>query len=286
MTLTTQAILLLAIALLAWAPPASASPCHLLPLTLKQTISTTYDARDGRPARVQTVLEIDGPVPEHCVEPLIAIQTTDGTRPRLSRGGTELRASFVPGEGSMQVRNDGVVLTRPAVEELLDKRRLTLELVEIEPGQFVWPDTYSAAFTVSIDGVPGAPQQIGAQAVPVIVLVNGTSSTPTALEFGILSPGKTVSTSFFFRSNAAIRITALSENGGRLLHETDAKLTPIPYTARLNGRELRLGAEETIDFGGGPSVVQSGKLVFSVGQFSRAFAGIYRDVFELRLTAY
>lgn len=283
MKLTAPALALLA---LASAGGAAASPCHLLPLALEQEIVTTYDARDGRPARVQTVLEIDGPMPEHCAEPVIAIRTTDGTRPRLANGGGVLRAHFFRSDSSMQARTDGVALTRQAVARLLDERRLTLELVEIEPGQFVWPGIYSAAFTVSVDGAPGAPQQIGAEAVPVIALVNGTSSTPTTLEFGILTPGKTVATSFFFRSNAAIRITAFSENGGRLLHETDARLTPIPYTAELNGRELRLGSEETLDLGGSPNAVQTARLVFRVGQFSGAFAGIYRDVVELRLTAY
>jgi hypothetical protein len=86
------------------------------------------------------------------------------------------------------------------------------------------------------------------------------------------------------RSRSAL-VTALSDNAGRLMHETETTFG-IPYSVSLDRMPLAIqGVGEQV-IGRAADTVQSGTLTFTIGQFGPAWAGRYNDVLTLTLRAY
>lgn len=260
--------------------------CQGLSVSLSQGRSEAYDPREQSPLRLPVQIRV-GAVPEGCERPRIRFLPTTGGQLDFAGPGGRLNGRFARRTGDLRRDGNTARLTRPATERLLRTGSLEIDLAEILRGQYEAPGVYRKDVSVEIDGVLRGVFDLDVTVRPVIAFARGTSSRPVALDFAELEPGERVRTSFFFRSNATVEVTAISQNGGVLTNEANPALSPIPYEMALNGRSVALTAPATLTVENRPGrQVFTGNLELTIGSFDRAWAGDYGDVLTLELRAF
>lgn len=111
----------------------------------------------------------------------------------------------------------------------------------------------------------------------------------TLMDFGVLQSDDERRVDLRVRSNAGYSVSLESENNGMLKHTQPGVATVVPYTLRLAGTVVNLGA------GLQTPVSQPGRLTgadgdvydvsVSIGEVSGAVAGTYRDVVTITVTS-
>lgn len=103
------------------------------------------------------------------------------------------------------------------------------------------------------------------------------------LDLGELSPGVTGSVGLQIRASADVDVEVSSESGGALVHPSGAE---VPYQLSINGQTVRLGSPQTVEIPlPNPVEGRNNPVVVTVGQFSDAPVGDYRDVVTFRISA-
>lgn len=124
-----------------------------------------------------------------------------------------------------------------------------------------------------------------AELVEVAVLNQGESFRPEAvtkaLDFGILTEGKSLGFDLRVRSNAGYQMTLESEGGWRLKHSSGTDPSKIPYNLSINGIVANTSGESAVVLAR-KHVITSAQgdsypCVVTIGTVDGASAGIYRD---------
>ncbi|MEM9781724.1 MAG: hypothetical protein AAF899_04530 [Pseudomonadota bacterium] len=283
----TAIALMLAALFSTLADPAAAQggACAGLRITLSQSSIGAYDARENAALRLPVRLEA-GDVPDACTDPDIILRPAGGGRLSYAGASGTLDGRFVR-DGGVRGNRTRAQLAPFLAERLLTDGAIDVDLGQVNTGQFVPPGLYRSELLIEVDGAVRGTADLAVDVAAVIAFARGTSSAAQTLDFGVLEPGRTVRTAFFFRSNASVQVTAISENRGRLVNDENPTLSPIPYSADLNGRDLPLSAPVPVPSGNAPGQrVARGNLRLRIGAFDGAWAGTYRDVLVLELRAF
>lgn len=278
-TLATATVLVLA---------HQAAACTTYSLDVSQVSGSAYDpvASAATPLTVQ--LTPSGPLDAACTTvPVVLSGSIADPRPLVFNNGlSRLVADFNPSADANRVLAT-LRLTPAARARLVQGQPVTLQLGTLEAGQFVRSGDYNSLLRVRVgDTDQQVPLQVGVQ--PAFLFQN--SSADGVEEIGLtgnLQSGYQGSTVFFYRTNADVRVTASSDNGGRLVHERGPAFGSIGYLTELDGQAIDLSAGPVpLDFQFARLTLQSKALGVTVPPTSPRYAGRYEDVITLSFVPY
>ena len=278
------AALLLAVA----AVPARAdSPaCAGYAAVARQTGNASYDPSGITPSVVTISLRLlDRDVPVACAAVPVVLASRNGTI-RLARSGDALAAHLVSSPQSGVVTPVSYRLSEVATTELVRNGVTNLVLLQIDSGQFLAPGDYLASLDLIIGNASPQPLDLIVRVAPAIRFV-GTSLAGGALSLGEVSNGGEARDRFYYRTNSAVAVTAISDNHGQMVHTLGPQYGTIPYSAYLSGERLQLDRPATIRLDDdGNHALRSEELRVMVAPQSNRFAGQYRDTLTLVFTPY
>ncbi len=106
------------------------------------------------------------------------------------------------------------------------------------------------------------------------------------IDFGEMQTGETRNAFLQVRANAAAAITAVSQNGGRLVNDDAPDSPGVPYRLEIDGVAASLESPLTLQRRPPASLDgASYPMRFTLGDVSGAYAGTYRDVVTVDVTA-
>lgn len=261
--------------------------CENVVIRLSQTASLVYDPGDEAPRAVEVALSNDGPSQslDCTLDSVVLSQSTP--QPLAFVGADDVLHTQQVRDPAVFYRQQDFELSASALRALENGAALRFNLVEPNTGQFVAPGRYVLPFTVLVNGTATTSAELTIEVIPR-VLAFGKSRKVTTLDFGELETGETRQSTVMVKTNALLRVSAVSDNGGELKHETIPDAPGVPYIAYLDGQMLDLssGASQAVEPGQGKGDPQISKLLVQIGQVNVPWAGIYKDVLTLHFTAY
>jgi hypothetical protein len=211
-------------------------------------------------------------------------------RPRDGAGGISLRRmgetleSRPVGSPAVARANTSMIEISPAFRQTLFRDgQIAFDLLRIDPGQFVPVGDYVAELEWVVDGQEPQPLDIRVRVEPSVRFVG---DDVRRLSLGEVSDGGEASSRFFYATNASLRVTARSQNNGRLQHELGAAYGTIDYDAFLSGAKLDLSMPALINLPLKRATLRSEELRVQVNPQKRRYAGTYRDVLTLDFVAF
>ena len=278
----TRHLLLLPAALL-WAVPAVSASCDGVATDVRQTSGDTYDpASITRQLIGVSVRRLDEGEAD-CADARIVLKGRSGVI-LLRNGGDILRTEFIRSRHVGRISPSEIELHRNALGQTA-RGGLSIDLMEIGEGQFVPPGEYTAVLEIQSGSEPPRSFQLAVRVMPSIRF-ESTDGGSRTLSLGELRDGGEARSTFFYRTNASLRVTARSDHGGVLQHIDGEQYGQIPYSATLSGRRLDLGRSIPYSIRRGSSGVQAGDLVVQVAPQGMRYAGSYRDTLTLDFTAF
>jgi spore coat protein U-like protein len=172
--------------------------------------------------------------------------------------------------------------------------------VRIPAGQLVRRGTYRDEVVVSL--YEGDPSQ--AQSATLIdqesVEISSTTSTVAqiavsgqsqhTMDFGFLTEGAVRTADLLFRSNAAYRIDAVSENGGVMVNVYQPQSDPVAYQLRAGGSAVNLASQALIRIGlfpaGSADSFDTIPLSVTTGQVDQVLPGRFEDVITFTISTF
>ncbi len=274
----------IAILSLAASSTAYAKQCPGYEASADQDGDLTYSPADVRQGRVSVEIRLADPdVPRNCNQIEVAIVAQDGGLITLQKGGETLPATFIRSPSVLRVDGNGVALAPAARNSLLNNGMIRVDFLAIESGNFVTPGVYAADLELVVGDNAPVPFTVTLLVEPGVKLL-ATNGTQT-LSLGEVSEGASVSTQFFYRTNASLNITARSDNQGRLVHEDGPDFGYIDYDAFISGRLLNLAEGDEISLPFVTTAENSEELEVRVAPQPNKFAGRYTDTLTLTFTA-
>lgn len=261
--------------------------CDNVVIRMSQVMSMVYDPTDDAPRAVEVELSNDGPAQSlDCdLDSVVLSQTTP--QPLAFVGDAGVLHTRQVRDPMFAYRQQNFELSQSALRALENGSPLRIGLVEPNTGQFAPPGRYVLPFNVEVNGVAAASAELVIDVIPR-VLAFGKSRKVTTLDFGELETGETRQSTVLVKTNAQLRVYAVSDNGGELKHETLPDAPGVPYTAFLDGEALDLssGAMRELENGPGQGDPHISKLLVQIGKVNAPWAGTYTDVLTLHFTAY
>lgn len=261
--------------------------CDNVVIRMNQVTSMVYDPADDAPRAVEVELSNDGPGQrmDCALNSVVLSQTTPQPLAFVGEAGV-LHTQQVR-DPLFAYRQQNFELSQSALRALENGAPLRIGLVEPNTGQFAPPGRYVLPFNVEVNGVAAASAELVIDVLPR-VLAFGKSRTVTTLDFGELETGETKQSVVLVKTNAQLRVYAVSDNGGELKHETLPDAPGVPYTAYIDGQLLDLssGAMQELEARPGLGDPQVSKLLVQIGDVNVRWAGTYSDVLTLHFTAY
>ncbi|MDA3950569.1 MAG: hypothetical protein PF508_15300, partial [Spirochaeta sp.] len=172
--------------------------------------------------------------------------------------------------------------------------------LRIPAGQLVRRGTYRDSVVVSL--YEGHPAQ--AQAAQLIAQepVELSSTTATVaqiavsgqdqytMDFGFLSEGAVRTADLLFRTNAAYRIDATSQNNGVMVNVYQPQSDPIPYQLRVDGSPVGLSSSALVQLGifpaGSAESFDSIPLSVTIGSVTNVLPGRFEDVITFTISTF
>lgn len=264
-------------------PVTAAHACPAFEVTVSQAGSISYNPVNASdmPVLVQ-VSAIGGPLDDACVGVPISISGDTASSQPLTftdAVGTRLVGNFAPGADASLVLSD-LILSDEARSRLVQGLPVVVQIGTIPAGQFLRSGEYSASLRVSV-GSNSSTHVLNASIEPAFLL---QLSSADGVEDIFLQGDPQVqplsgSTVLFYRTNADLRVSASSLNGGGLVHELGAAAGRIPYSISLDGTVLNLGSGQTsIDFNFSNPGLQAKTISVQVPPAGPLLAGRYKDV--------
>lgn len=261
-------------------PALATDRCAINDLSIRQVGDTTYSPT-GQPARLQ--LQID--LVRDCDLDTLDIGSESSTFTLAGPGGALVGQTI--GGGAGEVTQNLFRVSPGRLQQLKRNGSLTIDLLQIRPGQFVERGVYTVSLQLTVNGTT-APGFIAALTIePAIQLLGNAANGRMRVDLGELSKGAAVTTNILYRSNSSMTVQLVSDNGGRLIHRADPQLGAVPY-------ELRV-ADSIANPGSGSASVP---VAFSEARVSRLpvtitvepapnrlYAGEYNDVLTFEFTA-
>ncbi|MGJ3230907.1 MAG: hypothetical protein ACFE0P_03840 [Oceanicaulis sp.] len=289
-TSNLRAGLSLALAVLALAAaPGRAEACPGYDLVPVLTEGRIYDPADPAASFVSFDLRAADPdLPNGCRNKPVTIEIVGGTaqNPELRSGAAVLQADW---ENDPLVRRNGprFRLTNQARRALGRGETIRFRLYRLPAAQFVDAGAYEQLLRFSAGNTETVfPLEIAVS--PALRFEGDSAAGVQTLDLGEISRGGRASSDFFFRTNAPVSVTLVSDNRGRLVHERGEDFGAIAYQASLSGAPVDLtgpgGAVVRGRFTAGG--VQAGRLAVETGPARAAYAGRYRDVITLTFIPY
>lgn len=278
---------IVAIALLFASSPALAAPCTGYAADVRQVSGQTYDPAQVSNGNIELeIARLDRDLERACSNVSVRIRPRAGGLIALERNGTYLPASFVQ-SGALASANQTEVTLSPRVRTAIaTDRGARFALFEFPSGQFVSPGEYLAELELLVGDSPPRPFTLAVTVAPSIRFVGEAETGSLRISLGEVSNGATGSSTFFFRTNASLRLSIMSENAGVLVHSQNPAFGSIPYQASLFGQALDLARPSQITLGQVSNGLQSGTLEVSVQPQEARFAGRYSDTLVVDFTAY
>lgn len=275
------------IALLFGANPAFAQPCTGYVADVRQVSGQTYDPAQVSTSNVELeIRRVDRDLEPACANVAVRIRPRAGGVIALERNGTDIPANFVQSSAVASANRTEVTLSASARAAIATDRGARFALIGFSSGQFVPPGEYVAELELLVGDSPPRPFTLAVTVAPSLRFVGEAESGSLRISLGEVSNGATGSSTFFFRTNASLRLSITSENAGVLMHSENPALDGIPYKASLFGQPVELTRPSQINLGAGSSGLQSGTLEVSVEPQPARFAGRYSDTVMVEFTAY
>lgn len=266
-----------------------AAACTTYDVEVTQVAGGTYDPVGtlGTPLTLQ-LTAVGAPLAATCANvPVVLSGSVADPRPLVFNSGvSRLVADFSPSSDATRVLAT-LRLTPAARSRLVQGQPVTLQLGVFEAGQFVRSGNYDSILRLRVGETDRqAPLQVAVQ--PAFLFQNTSVDGVEEINLtGNLDAGYQGSTVFFYRTNADMRVTASSENGGRLVHERGPAFGQIDYSAELDGETLALDAGPVnLDFQFARLALQSKRLSVIVPPTEPQYAGRYEDVITLSFAPY
>ncbi len=258
-----------------------ASACDLVPAA-GQTASYAPDA--ASPPAVTLRLDLRGEAAA-CEGASVTILPVSG-RFALTGPGGDLPLD-APADPLVRRSGDSLSLTPAALALLAGQQRISVPLGTLAGERFVAPGLYSGTYRLVIDGTVAGEAGVGANVIAVARFAPGQNRVIT-LDFGEAATGGMVSGDFLYQANAALSLGVRSDSGGRLSHTDDPALSPIPYTASVDGRSVALDGGGTLALAPGQARngIGSARISFTIPRLPPAWAGRYEDRVTVTLTAH
>lgn len=221
---------------------------------------------------------------ESCAALSATIRPRDGaSRIGLRRLGEALAVRPV-GSAAVARANASQIEIAPAARQALAREgRITLDLFQIDAGQFLPVGDYVAELEWVLDGHEPQPINVRVRIEPSVRLAG---DHVRRLSLGDVSDGGDARSRFFYATNASLRVTARSRNSGYLQHENGPAYGAIAYEAYLSDRKLDLSRQAVIDLGFQTRELSSQELHVRVRPQTGRYAGTYRDILTLDFVAY
>ncbi|MEQ8403896.1 MAG: hypothetical protein RKE49_02280 [Oceanicaulis sp.] len=248
-----------------------------------------YDPADPSASFVAFDLRAADPdLPTRCRNAQVTIEIVGGGAqdPDLRSGAGVLQAEW---EADALVRRTGprFRLTQPARRALARGETIRFRLYRLPAGQFADAGDYEQLLRFSA-GRSEVTFPLSVSVEPALRFEGDSAGGARTLDLGELSQGGRASSDFFFRTNAPVAVTLVSDNRGVLVHERGADFGTIPYAASLSGEAVDLsgaaGAVVRGRFAAGG--VQAGRLTVEAAPARARYAGRYRDVITLTFIPY
>lgn len=260
---------------------AFAQDCTSGAIDARQVGADDYDPNDLSRGVVRISLRLV----EDCKLTNLRIVPRDSNKFELASAGAILQSILATGP-QIDARNPSQVVVSPFTRrDLEDGDEITLDLLNLEPGQFVRTGSYQ----LTIDFVSG-PEVLGTLVLnmvvsPTVRLVGESEGGNIDVDLGRLNDGVSTQRSVYFRTNAQVTLQVISDNGGTLVHERGAQFGSIAYASSLNGSTINTSSPTSVSV---PSI--AGQLTetvvgIEVAPVPSAFAGVYLDVITLSFTA-
>ena len=277
-------MLILASSLLGTAP-ALAQPCTGYTADAQQQSGLAYDPTEVTPQLVQVLIRTkDVDLDNSCQSQRIESRPLNNSGKITLRGsGATLRWEPFRSSDTASVAPAAITLTGNSRRQLLSDGQVLIDLFQVQAGQYVPPGDYIADVELAIGQRDARPFQITVRVVPALRLV---SSAIQSLSLGEVSDGGEAESTFFYQSNALIRIIARSDNRGVLVHARGAAFGSIPYQATLSGQTLDLSADDVVTLSDRSTGIRADQLKVTVSPQQGRFAGTYTDVLTLEFNAY
>ncbi|WP_300532389.1 hypothetical protein [Maricaulis sp.] len=282
-------VFIAALALLLGSAPVLAQACDGYQVSAAQISGFSYNAADPLAMRLDIELRAaETGLPRNCRQVPVYIELIGGTArdPDFFSGGEALQAEW---ERGPEVRRDNNRwrLRNSARRALVEGETLSIDFYRVAAGQFQPPGDYRQELEITVGNeVTTVPLTIAL--APALRFEGDTTSGQQNLDLGDISAGGRARSDFFFRTNSAVAVTLVSDNGGALVHEQGEAFGRIPYSASLSGTAVDLTAPggDVVDIPFAGTSVQSGRLEVEVAPTPHQYAGRYRDVVTLSFIPY
>lgn len=268
-------------AVIAISSPASACDRYVIQ-TLQQG-GETYDPAQltGQLVRL-TVETLD--LSDTCAALSVSIRPRDGAgRISLRRMGDVLSSRPVASSAVGRANAFEIEIAPGARQALARDGRVTLDLLQIDAGQFLSVGNYAAELEWVVEGHDPQPIDIRVRVEPSVRFVG---DHVRRLSLGEVSDGGEARSRFFYATNANLRVTAQSQHRGHLQHESGPGYGAIAYEAFLSDQKLDLTAPAVVTLPFKPRTLSSEELRVQVRPQHGRYAGTYRDVLTLDFVAY
>lgn len=265
-----------------------AAACTTYDLDVTLVSGSTYDPVSSASTPLTIQLAPTGPLDVACASvPVVLSGSIADPRPLVFTNGlSRLVADFSPSSDANRVLAT-LRLTPAARARLVQGQPITLQLGTLDAGQFVRSGDYNSILRVRVgDTDQQVSLEIGVQ--PAFLFQNSSADGTEDIGLtGDLQSGYQGSTVIFYRTNADVRVTATSDNGGRLVHERGIAFGAIDYFAELDGEQLDLSASPIpLQFQFTRLTLQGKALNVTVPPTEPRYAGQYQDVITLSFMPY
>jgi len=172
--------------------------------------------------------------------------------------------------------------------------------LRIPPGQLVRRGTYRDEVVVSLyEGHPSQAQSATlidqatveiASTTATVAQIAVSGQSQHTIDFGFLTEGAVRTAELLFRSNAAYRIDAISENGGVMVNVYQPQSDPIAYQLRAGGSAVNLSSQALIRIGlfpaGSADSFDTIPLSVTIGQVDQVLPGRFEDVITFTISTF
>ncbi len=273
---------------------AHAQACPGYSVRLDQMQGDIYDPAGVLDTRVIIQLSVDGgDAPAECAQLPAVISSGSVAEPvatafRNPDSLQDLTGNY-PGNQDASLAGLRLELSLGARQRLVAGESVALNIVDLSAGQFRRGGSYTSLIQAQIG--EGAPVSFNltSDVVPVMQLLASSADGQETITLGDPTNGATGTTTFHFRSNTGVRVSASSLNNGHLRHEGGTGHT-IPYTMRIAGTPVNLSpGPGALDLSF-TNVMERASLI-EVSILPRPandmpYAGIYRDTVTLSFTPF
>ena len=202
-------------ALLGLAAQAQADPCTGYAADARQASADTYDPGAISQVVLNIVVQaLEANLPNGCTSAPISLRARTGAI-MLRNGGSVLVAVPTRSNFTGRITPNEVDLNGNARGQIVRDGMIQLGFLDIAAGQFVPPGNYVTELDLTVGDAPPRPIQLIVRVMPSMRF---ESSGGGALSLGEVSDGGEARSSFFYRSNASLAVTARSDLGGRVQH--------------------------------------------------------------------